>query len=99
MGSILEHIRVDHGRLSVCGEQIITQAGPLMLEADFFGADEALTSRAPGKEEWVATLLFRGLDLEEARRKRNRGIREIRDRFGLNSYRDGCPRDSFEPVP
>ncbi len=98
LGSVVEHVRVEPGRLSVCGERILAEAGPLQLEVDFFGAHEALTNRAPGKEEWVATLMFKGPDLEGARDNRNQGIRDIRDRFGLNRYSDESPQDSFGPV-
>jgi len=95
-GSILEHIRVRHGRLSVCGEQIMAENGPLHLEANFFGADEALTSYVSGKDEWVATLMVKGSDLEDAREGRDRVIREIRDRCGVRSYCDESPQERFE---
>jgi pyrrolysine biosynthesis protein PylC len=94
-GSLLEHIRVRDGHLSVCGEQIMAEDGPLRLEADFFGADEALTSHASGKEDWVATLMVEGSDLEDARDRRDRVIREIRDRCGVRSYCDESPQERF----
>jgi pyrrolysine biosynthesis protein PylC len=97
-GSVLEHIRVRHGQLSVCGEHIMTEDGPLHLEANFFGADEALTSHAPGKHEWVATLMVKGSDLEDAREGRDRVIREIRGRLGLRSYSDEYPQERFWQV-
>jgi len=87
-GSVLEHIRVRDGRLSVCGEHILVEDGPLHLEADFFGADEALTSQAPGKNDWVATLMVKGSDLENAWEQRDRVIGKIRNRFGLKTYSD-----------
>jgi pyrrolysine biosynthesis protein PylC len=91
-GSVLEHIRVRDGQLTVCGEHIMAGNGPLHIEANFFGADEALTSHAPGKHDWVATLMVKGSDLEDARERRNRVIREIRTRFGLDTYRDEYPQ-------
>jgi len=90
-GVILEHVRLRDGQLSVCGEGILTGAGPLHLETGFFGADEALTSYAPGLEEWVATFLVTGSDLHEARRRREAVIRKIRERFGVSVYRDDGP--------
>jgi pyrrolysine biosynthesis protein PylC len=90
-GLVLEHIRVRDGHLTVCGEQIMTEAGPLHLEANFFGADEALTNHAPGKDEWVATLMVTGSDLDGARDRRERVIREIRNRFSVKSYGDEYP--------
>ena len=94
-GSVLEHIRVRDGHLAVCGEQIMTEAGPLHLEAGFFGADEALTSHAPGSDDWVATLMVQGSDLEDARERRDRVIGEIQDRFGLKDYSDEYPEERF----
>ena len=67
--------------------------GPLHLEADFFGADEALTSHAPGKQDWVATLMVKGSDLRNAQERRDRVIREIQTWFGLDTYRDEYPQD------
>jgi len=95
-GSILEHIRVRNGQLAVCGETIMTEAGPLHLEEGFFGADEALTSYAPGNDDWVATLMVRGSDLRDARERRDRVIREIRDRLGVDSSND-CRRGFRHP--
>ena len=94
-GSVLEHIRVHHGHLSVCGEQIMAGDGPLHLEADFFGADEAMTSFAPEKHDWVATLMVKGSDLEDAWEGRDRVIREIRNRCGVKSYSDESPQERF----
>jgi len=91
--SVLEHIRVREGHLSVRGEQIMAENGPLHLEADFFGADEALTSHTPGKAEWVATLMVKGSDLHEAWERRDRTIHEIRSRFGLTGYSDESPEE------
>ena len=89
--SILEHIRVRPGHLSVCGERIMAESGPLHLEGDFFGAHEALTNHAPGRGDWVATLLVRGVDGRDAQARRDRVIGEIRTRCGLESYEDEYP--------
>ena len=98
-GLVLEHIRVRDGQLSVCGEHILTEDGPLHLEGNFFGADEALTSHAPGREDWVATLMVKGADLDDALEGRDRGIGEIRDRFGLKIYRDEYPEEGSGQAP
>ncbi len=97
-GSVLEHIRVRDGQLIVCGEHIMAEDGPLHLEANFFGADQALTSHAPGTHDWVATLMVSGSDLEDAREGRDRVIREIRNRFGLKIYSDEYPQERFGQV-
>ncbi|MCK5348967.1 MAG: 3-methylornithine--L-lysine ligase PylC, partial [Desulfobacula sp.] len=57
---VVEHIRVSGDGLEVCGEHIMTRDGPLTLQVNFLGANEAITSYAPGKEQWVATLIFTG---------------------------------------
>ena len=98
-GTVLEHIRVCHGTLSVCGEHVLAEAGPLHLEKDFLGADEALTNHVPGKEEWVATLIVDGSDLKDARERRDRVIGEIRTRFSVSVYEDEYPPDPIGQVP
>jgi len=91
-GSVLEHIRVEGGELAVCGERIMAEAGPLHLEADFFGAQEALTNYGPQKSDWVATLMVTGSDLPDAWNHRERVIRGIQHRCGLTEYRDTSPQ-------
>lgn len=90
-GSVLEHIRVYDGQLSVCGEHIMIQDGPLRLVKDFFGADETLTSYELGKRDWVATLMITGADLTDALQRRESVIAEIRSRFDISRYRDDYP--------
>jgi pyrrolysine biosynthesis protein PylC len=90
-GSVLEHIRVNDGQLSVCGERIMTEDGPLDLVEDFYGADAALTSYAPDKCDWVATLMITGADLTDAWRRRESVIAHIRSRFDISTYRDDHP--------
>lgn len=80
-GAVYEHIRVAGDRLTVHGEHIMAEAGPLELLEDFFGADEALTDFEPGKDPWVATLIFCGSDRREACERRNRSVAEIARRF------------------
>ena len=62
---------------------------------DFFGADAALTSHAPDKRDWVATLMITGADLTDAWRRRESVIAEIRSRFDISSYRDDHPPELF----
>jgi pyrrolysine biosynthesis protein PylC len=97
-GSVLEHIRVRDGHLSVCGEQVMAGEGPLHLEVDFFGADEALTNRVSGNEDWVATLMIKGSDLDHAMGRRDRVIHEIRSRLGLTGFSDESPGEREEYI-
>jgi len=92
-GVVYEHIKVTPGVLEVCGEHILAGAGPVRLHTDFYGADEAITNYAPGRREWVATLIVTGAGRKEAREKRDRVINDIRAHFKLDVYRDPFPGD------
>lgn len=54
---LFQQIRFTEGRIEMLGEGIMAEAGPLSYYKNFFGADEALTNFAPGKDSWVATLI------------------------------------------
>jgi pyrrolysine biosynthesis protein PylC len=96
--SILEHVRVRPGHMSVCGERYMAEAGPLHLEANFFGAHEALTNHSPGRGDWVATLMVVGSDLRDAQARRDLVLEEIQTRCGLESFEDEYPMDFREQV-
>lgn len=82
-GTVYEHIHVSGDRIKTRGERIMTAAGPLKLQDNFFGADEAITNFEPGNDPWVATLIFSGTNRREACGKRNRSLAEIARRFGI----------------
>jgi pyrrolysine biosynthesis protein PylC len=90
--TILEHVRFREGLLEIGGEHLMTCGGPLHLECDFFGADEAITDCAPGRSEWVATLIVTAADRPGAWRKRNRVIENMMTRLPVKRYLD------LEPV-
>ncbi|MCP4623727.1 MAG: 3-methylornithine--L-lysine ligase PylC [bacterium] len=90
-GTVYEHIHACGDILKACGEGIMTQGGPLKLQSDFFGADEALTNYVPGHDQWVATLIFSGTNRRRAREKRNRSIAEIAKRFKIKEVIDPQP--------
>ena len=90
-GTVCEHVYKYGDILEISGERVMTAGGPLNLEADFFGADEAITNFGPGKDKWVATLIFCGTTRQEACEKRNRSIAEIERRFGLTAVIDSHP--------
>jgi len=90
--AIYEHIRVSADMLEVAGEHIMSGVDPLHVVEEFFGANEAITNYRPGRDEWVATLIFSATDREEAWSRREGAIRDIRRKFGLSIYRDGGPR-------
>lgn len=90
-GVIYEHIHVTDDCLEISGEHIMTDVGPLHRYADFFGADEALSSYSPGQTEWVATLIITGKDCQAAWQKRSLVIQEIQKEFGIRHYYDRHP--------
>lgn len=92
-GVVYEHVRVTPGRLETKGEHVMGQAGPLHLHRDFFGADEAITDYAAGRDHWSATLIVSGPDRAGAWDRRNRVIREICRKFGISRAIDLNPAD------
>jgi len=82
-GVIYEHIRVLGGTVEFAGEHIMSNAGPLYLIEDFFGADEVITNYKAGRTEWVATLIVSGTDRSDANRRREQVLVELRRRFKL----------------
>lgn len=90
-GVVYEHIRVAGGTLTVTGEHAMTTAGPLHLEEDFFGADEAITCQSDSRTDWVATLIISAENRTAAWEKREVVIAEIMRFFNLHTYRDRTP--------
>ncbi|CVK19558.1 3-methylornithine--L-lysine ligase PylC [Sporomusa sphaeroides] len=96
-GAIYEHIHVKGDTLEVLGEHILPDAGgPLRLCTDFFGADEALTTYSPGKNEWVATLIITGATMRAAWNKRERIMGAIKQACRLQHYCERYPTVEVE---
>ena len=93
-GVVYEHIHVSGGILNISGERVMTQGGPLKLRKGFFDADEAITNYAPGKDKWVATLIFSETDRHQAWNKRNCSIAEMVRRLKIQKVID--PRPDIE---
>ncbi len=91
-GVIYEHIKVNSKCIEVCGEHIMANVGPLHRHENFFGADEAISNYSENKEEWVATLIVTGKDLDLAWAHREMVIKKIMDTFGISEYRDFTPQ-------
>lgn len=72
------HVKVSKNNVEICGEHIMSDAGRLHLQKDFFGADEALTNYAQNRDEWVATLIVKGKDRDEACRKADAVINRLK---------------------
>ncbi len=90
-GVVFEHIRVSANLLETGGEHILSGQDPLHIATGFFGANEAVTNYAPGRKEWVATLIMCGKNRQIAWNKRNAVIAKIRKRFNIEKYRDPVP--------
>lgn len=95
-GAILEHIQVSPGKLCVTGEHAVAQSGPLDVQPNFFGADEAVTDYMPHKTRWVATLICTGTDLADAWQHRNEVVSTIRQHSGSLEYIDPSPPEISE---
>jgi len=74
---IVEHILVIGTGIEVLGEHIMAGDGPLTLQPNLFGADEAITSYAPGKNQWVATMVFSATSRDEVSAKRQNCYEQI----------------------
>lgn len=88
---IYEHFLVTPEKIEATGEHILTQAGPLSLYTDFFGADEVLTDYIPGQKEWVLTLITQGTCSEETWNKRNNVLKRIQEEFKIPTVIDPYP--------
>jgi 3-methylornithine--L-lysine ligase len=76
-GVIYEHVNVTPNQMEIAGEHIMSGADALHIVPDFFGADEAITNYAAGRDDWVATLIVVEESIEAAWEKRNSVIADI----------------------
>ena len=101
---MVEHIFVGPRGIGVKGENMMKSCGPLHLETDFFGADEAVTSFIPGVDKWVATLIIKADTHKETRQKHEQILDDLACRFNLPLLPDNLDGDTtFEshnrPIP
>jgi len=82
---VYQHVRAAGGMLDVLGEHVMGAAGPLSLVPGFFGADEALTDYAPGRDVWAATLIVAAPDVREARARAADVVAELARHEGLRA--------------
>lgn len=90
-GVVYEHIHVSPGVIEVAGEHIMSGTDALSVRPNFFGADEAITSYTPDRDEWVATLIISEETRKTAWEKRNAVIADIRQHYKIETYRDSAP--------
>lgn len=92
---IVEHLLVSPKGICIKGENIMKSCGPLHMETDFFGADEAVTSFVPGISRWVATLIIKGKTCQEIREKNRQILEDLSNRFNLPLLADINPYEIF----
>ena len=88
---IFEHIRVTPVAIQVEGEHIVGGNGPLHLEKNFFGADEAITNYREEIGEWVATLIMTGKTELELTDKKTTVFNNIKNQFHIEQVLDSDP--------
>ena len=86
---VYQHLCATEGLLEVCGEHVMGSAAPLQLVPGFFGANEALTDYAPGRREWVATLIVAAESVRRARLRAAAVVTELARRENLQPVREG----------
>ena len=84
--TIYEHIKVIKNHIEVMGEHIMSGIGSLKLFQGLFDADEVITNFHPGLNEWVATLILKGKNMEEVLGKKQQTYENIRDKAGQIAY-------------
>ncbi|MCL2333558.1 MAG: 3-methylornithine--L-lysine ligase PylC [Candidatus Methanoplasma sp.] len=90
--SAYEHYVVENGRLCTSGEKVFGKVNGPRFEERLFGADEAITDYAPGKDVWRATVMTKGKTPAEVLEKRKKFIRNVMDECELDEYVDRSPR-------
>jgi pyrrolysine biosynthesis protein PylC len=71
-------------QLEIAGEHIMSGAEALHVIPDFFGANEAITNYAAGRDEWVATLIVVAETIKAAWERRDSVIADLKKQFNLN---------------
>jgi pyrrolysine biosynthesis protein PylC len=80
--TIYEHVKVIENHIEVVGEHIMSGIGPLRWFQGLFGAHEVIANFHPDLNEWVATLIVKGKNMEEALGRKQQTYDNIRSRAG-----------------
>lgn len=75
--AIYEQLLVQDQQVFCTGEHIMTEAGLLRQQNNFFGADTALTDYRPGSREWRAILHYKGDSIKGVKKKRKETLDKI----------------------
>ncbi|OPY31050.1 MAG: 3-methylornithine--L-lysine ligase [Methanomassiliicoccales archaeon PtaU1.Bin124] len=93
--AIYEHIRVRQGRLESFGEDMMSGCTHLRRARGFHGADVALTDIDSSPDDWRATLITTGKNLESTFMKRDRVLSSIMDQYHLDGRYDSVPKEEM----
>lgn len=80
--TIYEHVKVIENHIEVMGEHIMSGGGPLKWFQGLFGAYEVISNFHPELNEWVATLIFKGKNMEEVLGRKQQTYENIRNKVG-----------------
>ncbi len=80
--TIYEHIKVVKDHIEVMGEHIMSGVGPLKSCQGLFGAHDVITNFHPDLNEWVATLIHKEDNMEEALGMKQQTYGNIRNILG-----------------
>ena len=94
----LEHIKISGDELLISGEHMISHAGPLTIQPNFFGAEEAITDYRPDSNNWVATIIHTAATPDQLISKRAQTIENIRRQLGLLHVVDSSPDNTKEQM-
>jgi pyrrolysine biosynthesis protein PylC len=90
---IYQHIKVVDGELRVQGEHVMEEAESLQIIKDFCGASEAITNMTADRKarDFVATLIVKAKNLDDAKKKMEKVIQRIMDEYELETYSNLAP--------
>ena len=75
---VYEHIKVEDGKVTIAGEHIMSQAGPLVHRSNFAGANEALTNWQEERKSWVATMIYCDKNFDDLQLRRQTLVEQIK---------------------
>ena len=88
--SIYCHLVYKDGILRTCGEKQFSKVVSPSF-GTIFGSDLSISDYSKGSQEWRATLIFTGKDLESVQSRYDAAVRSIVDECGASAYVDETP--------
>ena len=88
--SIYCHLVYKDGILRTCGEKVFAKVRSPSFGKQF-GSDLSISDYRKGSEEWRATMIFTGKDIEAAASRYDAAIEKIKDECQVSQYIDESP--------